>query len=166
MSDWEVGALVCRLQIPGPRNGTSTTPRSDVSWPARTPLLTLTALAGPSGRTVETVELEDLGTTGSTKVAGGDPDAVVRVGVNGTFAAGVVVGVEVVVGDGVVVGGEVDGEVTGVAVVVVDARGALSWDPDVVVKVKTRTTRRIGLDHISRWVAFRGECINAFRFEG
>jgi hypothetical protein len=34
------------------------------------------------------------------------------------------------------------------------------------VRVKTRTSRRIGLDHIKRWALFREKCVRAIVFEG
>jgi hypothetical protein len=107
------------------------------------------------GRTVVVVTTEELSAArgvvvvGDTVVAGG------RRWCGGVVVVVVVVGIAVVK---VVVTGDVEeggrDEAAGPSGVAAE------------VRVKTRTTRRIGLDHIKRCVLFREKCARAIVFEG
>jgi hypothetical protein len=142
------------VQVPGPRSGTSTTSKPGPSAPEDSPVIALALGAEAIRRTVVVVTTEKLSAAcgvvvGVTGVAGGR-----------RWCRAVVV-VEVVVGVGVakvVVTGDVEeggrDEAAGTSGVAAE------------VRVKTRTTRRIGLDHIKRCVLFREKCARAIVFEG
>lgn len=164
LSDWLVDALAVRVQSPGPRSGTSTNSKPGCRVPESTPVSALALVAEPTRRPVEAVTAEDfvttigavvVVTTGLVGVAvavvvGGDV-AIFGFDTAGTVVAGTEVGATVVAGD-VEEGGRDE------------AAGPLGA-PDEV-SVKTRTSRRIGLDHINRCVLLREESVRAIVFEG
>ncbi|HEY5263000.1 MAG TPA: hypothetical protein VIJ08_01900 [Acidimicrobiales bacterium] len=146
MSDWFVAALAESVQLPGPRSGTSTDSNPGPSVPESAPLIAFAFDIGATGFAVEVVTFEELLTT----------DDVVFV----TFAV-TITGVDVVVGVlfGVLVVGWVDVVTVGACVVTGDVeeggRDETSGPLGVeAVRVKTRTSNRSGLDHISKWALF------------
>jgi len=140
--DWFVAALAESVQLPGPRSGTSTDSNPGPSVPESAPLIAFTFDIGATGFAVEVVTFEKLLTT----------DDVVFV----TFAV-TITGVDVLVA--VLLVGCVDVVTVGAWVVTGDVEeggrdetsGALGVE---AVRVKTRTSNRSGLDHISKWALF------------
>jgi hypothetical protein len=152
-----VGPLVVRCHDPGPSNGTSTTPSAAVSSPAITPFGTCALGTGSTDFTVELVTPEDVGTIGTNAILAGNVVVEVAEVVDVVDdVLGVLVGRDVVVA-------AICLDVAGIDVGVVEIT-TLSLVIDGLVddvRVKTRTTSRIGLDHISTWVLRSDECIGA-----
>lgn len=146
-----VEALADRVQLPGPRRGTSTDSKPGPSVPESSPLIALAFAIGATGFTVEVVTLEKLSAT----------DHVVGV-VFAITIAGVDVLVTVIVDVVVLVLGVVTGDVEeGGGDEAAGARGV-----ELAVKVKTRTINRSGLDHIKRWALFSEKGERVIVFEG
>ena len=143
-------ALADRVQVPGPRSGTSTDPKPGPSVPESAPLSALAFDIGATRLTLVVVTLEKLLATDNvvTVVATVTTFGGVRcVGV----VVGLVVGTRVVAGDVEEGGGD---EASG-------ARGA-----DAEVRVKTRMRSKSGLDHINRCALFREKGERGIIFEG
>jgi hypothetical protein len=148
LSDWFVAALALRVQLPGPRSGTSTDSKPGSSVPLSAPLIALMLDVGATGFAVEVVTFEKLLSTDDVPFV--------------IFAV-TITGVDVFVA---FVGGRVDVVTLGTCVVAGDVEeggrdetsGALGVE---AVSVKTRTSNRSGLDHIKRWALFseKGERI-------
>jgi hypothetical protein len=132
------GPVVANVQVPGPLSGTATSRSEALSVPATTAFVALAARIGPCAGTVVVVETTDA-------LFAGDVTTLIVTGTVVDTGADVVVVADcrAVV---VVVGCRVD--------VVVESRGRapLGFEP----RVKTRTSSRTGLDHISTCVALRG----------
>ncbi|MGH3732358.1 MAG: hypothetical protein ACRDVC_03145 [Acidimicrobiales bacterium] len=159
------GALVATSQVPGPRNGTSATSKVELSCPLTTPLEALAANAFTLDLALEAVTPEELLTrtalVDTTSTVGLCDRIILRESVTDvrTFVGFFTFEVLVVVVTGIVVGGV---EVTvrafvlgGGTVEESSRRGGVELDE--AVKVKTRTKRRTGLDHITQCVLF-SEC--------
>jgi hypothetical protein len=150
-SSWvEIGALVASVHRPGPRNGTSATAKAALSEPLSTLFETVVLRAGATLFSLEPVTAEYFFLLGIR--------AAVTVGV--FFWRGVGVVVVVVVGD---VG-------TTMAIVEVVVDGAVSVcvvrGEVLDVNVKTNTTSRRGLDHISRCALRSDESLRAMVIKG
>jgi hypothetical protein len=145
------GALEATSQVPGPASGSSATLNAGPSFPLSTPLEASSAGALATGPTLEAVELEELALR-ETLVIGGAGTVITLVTILMEEACAVL---RVFFGSVVVV----DVEVVVLVLVVVtrvrdDAGGGADWcsgvEPDDAVRVKTRTKRRMGLDHITQ----------------
>ena len=142
-----VGAVADRVQSPGPRSGTSTTSNPGARVPESAPFIALALGIDATGFTVVVVALEKLF---STDVVLNVVSVVFAITITGVVAF--VVGVVVELGTSVVIGDVEEGGGD-------EATGALG--ADVEVRVKTSTSSKRGLDHISRWALFseKGERI-------
>ncbi len=137
LSTWEVDELADSVQVPGPSSGTSTDSKPGVSVPESSPLIAFAFEVGAIVGTVDVVSPEEVLATECVVLVVLD---VTMIGVDGTVVTtvGIVVvafGARVVTGDVEEGGGD-----------------EAPWSPgaDADVKVKTRTNKRRGLDHISR----------------
>jgi hypothetical protein len=146
-SDWTVLALADSVQLPGPSRGRSTDEKPGPSDPESAPLIAFTFDIGAAGLAVEVVTFDELLAVDDVlfvifAVTINDVDVVVVL--IEVFVA-VVRTVEVVtVGAGVVTGDVEEG-----------GRDETAGAPgDEAVSVKTRTSNKSGLDHISRWALF------------
>ena len=154
LRDCVVDALADKVQFPGPRNGTSTVSKPGLSVPESSPLIALALDDGAIGRAVVEVTLEDrLTTDGVVSVV----LAVTITGDDGVVVAIVVVVVAGCVGTRVVPGDVEEGGCN-------EAAGTSGGDD--AVNVKTSTSSRIGLDHISRWALFSEKGERGMVFEG
>jgi hypothetical protein len=123
--------------------------------PEDPPFIALAFGAALIRRTVVVVTTEELSATGGVVVVG----VSTRLGrCVGTVVDGVTVVVGVDLDAIVVVTGDFEEGRRD------EAPGPLAGAPDV--RVKTRTTRSIGLDHIKRCVLFSEKCARAIVFEG
>jgi hypothetical protein len=154
LSDCVVGALADRVQLPGPRSGTSTDSKPGARVPESAPLSAFAFDIGTEGLAVVVVALEKLLAT--------DDELCVVLVVLVTFAvtiSGTVVRVGIVVELGTrVVTGDVE---EGGGDEAAGSRGA-----DAEVRVKTSTSSNRGLDHIRRWALFSEKGERGIVFEG
>jgi hypothetical protein len=146
-------ALADRSQFPGPSSGTSTDSNPGSRVPESSPLMAFAFEIGATGFTLEVVALEKLLTT--------DHVVAVVFAATTTGVVGVVVLIDVLI----------DVVVTGAWVVTGDVEEgggdeATGTRGGVAVRVKTRTSSKIGLDHISRWALFREKGARVMVFEG
>ena len=145
MSDWLDGPLVASDQSPGPRKGTSTSASGGLRLPASAPCSALALPTAVTGRAIESVTFEEFATA----------DRVL------TFDVGrFVVVVFTIVGTSVVAATRTDVVVEGGFVF------ADWWGLDAEVRVKTRMSRRIGLDHVKRCALFSEKGVRGIVFEG
>ncbi len=147
------GALEATSHVPGPSSGSSATSKAGLSLPFSAPLEAFSAEALAMGPTLEAVLLEELLFRETlvdvdVDVGTGTVITLVRILTEEARAVVRVRGGTVVVVVGVVV------VLVVVEFVLDDTRGAAEWcsgvEPDDAVRVKTRTKRRIGLDHITQ----------------
>ena len=144
LSVWLVGPLVVSVQRPGPPRGTSTNATCGLSVPACAPFSALAIATGAAGLAVESVTFEELTTA----------DRVVTVVVRGRAGVVVTSVVACVV------------TVTRRDVVVGDTPAGGRRGLDAEVRVKTRMSKRIGLDHIKRCALFSEKVVRGIVFEG
>lgn len=144
-----IGVLVASVHRPGPRSGTSATANAELSEPLSTLLDTVVLDGGATLFAFESVALENFFLL------------VVFAAVTvGAFFGSSVVVVVLVVGDA--------GTTIGTVEVVVGGRlsACVVRGEALDVNVKTKTTSRRGLDHISRCALRSDESLRAMVFKG